>query len=156
MEHYDVPVMTFLFDLELTVDQPYHLGVTPKGNRRIIHVKDGYFRGSLLNGTVIPGGDDWVTVLGDRTIVQDARILLKSYDGALIAMTYRGIRTGNSDVLKQLERNEEVHLDEYYFTTQPVFETSSKKYDWLNKRIFVAQGRRLPGKVNYSIYTVGE
>ncbi|GEL76897.1 DUF3237 domain-containing protein [Tenuibacillus multivorans] len=156
MEHYDAPGLKLLFDMELTVNQPYHTGVTASGNRQIIYVRDGYFRGDLLNGTVIPGGDDWMTVLDDSTVIQDLRILLKTYDGVYILMTNRGVRTGPKDVLRQIERGEEVDKNKYYFAAQPVFETSSRKYDWLNKRIFVSRGRSMPGKINYSIYTVGE
>ncbi|TFB22031.1 DUF3237 domain-containing protein [Filobacillus milosensis] len=156
MEHFEAPGLSFLFNIELTIDQPYHLGVTPIGNRQIIRVNDGYFRGEKLNGTVVPGGDDCTTLLDDGTIMQDVKILLKTYDGEYILMTYQGIRTGSKDVLKRLDNHLVVDVNEYYFVTQPKFETSSKKYDWLNKRIFVSRGKRTPDKYNYSIYTVGD
>ncbi|RST77243.1 DUF3237 domain-containing protein [Siminovitchia acidinfaciens] len=154
MRHLSAPSLSFLCDMELTVEGAHLPGKTPIGNRRIIRVTGGSLRGDRLTAEVVPGGDDWITVREDGTIIQDVRILLKTDDGELIMMSYRGIRTGEPEVLQRLDNNEEVDPDEYYFRTAPIFETASDKYDWLNRRLFVSRGIRLPGKVNYSIYTV--
>ncbi|MGP4082707.1 DUF3237 domain-containing protein [Pseudalkalibacillus sp. R45] len=154
MEHLPPPSLSFLCDMELTVEDAHLPGNTPIGNRRIIRVSGGALRGDQLNADVIPGGDDWITVREDGTIIQDVRILLKTGEGDLIMMTYRGIRTGEPETLLRLDNNEFVDPDDYYFRTSPIFETASPKYDWLNRRIFVSRGIRLPGRVNYSIYTV--
>lgn len=154
MIHLSAPTLSFLCDMELTVADAHLPGNTPHGNRRIIRVTGGKLRGEKLQADVIPGGDDWITVREDGTIIQDVRILLKADDEALILMTYRGIRSGSKEVLNRLDQGEEVHPDAYYFRTTPIFETASEKYDWLNRRIFVSKGIRLPNGVNYSIYTV--
>src|SRR5690625_925954 len=154
MRHLSAPTFTFLCDMELSVEGAHLPGKTPIGTRRIIRVTGGKLRGEKLNADVVPGGDDWITVREDGTIIQDVRILLKTEDDVLILMTYRGVRTGSKDVLKRLDAGEEVDPDEYYFRTAPIFETADEKYDWLNRRIFVSKGIRLPNGVNYSIYTV--
>ncbi|WP_026701958.1 DUF3237 family protein [Salibacterium aidingense] len=153
MEHLAAPTLTFLADMELTVEGAYLPGQTHIGERRIIRVTGGKMCGNV-NADVVPGGDDWITVREDGTIIQDVRILLNTEDNALIMMTYRGIRTGPKDVLQRLDNNEAVDPSEYYFRTAPVFETAALAYEWLNRRLFVSRGIRLPGKVNYSIYTV--
>ncbi|MEK4023252.1 MULTISPECIES: DUF3237 domain-containing protein [Sporosarcina] len=154
MKYFDAPSLSFLCNLELTVEKAHLPGVTPVGNRRIIRVEGGCFSGEQLNGRVIPGGDDWITVREDGTIIQDVRILLETDDKELILLTYRGIRTGSKEVLARLDNNEKVDREEYYFRTNPIFETASKKYDWLNKKIFVSIGERLPTGVRYSVYQV--
>lgn len=154
MRHLPAPSLSHLCDMELTVEGAHLPGKTPNGNRRIIRVTGGSLRGDKLTAEVVPGGDDWITVQEDGTIIQDVRILLRTNDGELIMMEYRGIRTGDLEVLERLDNNEEVDPDEYYFRTAPIFETASSKYNWLNRRLFVSRGVRLPGKVNYSIYTV--
>ncbi|MBD8005186.1 DUF3237 domain-containing protein [Bacillus norwichensis] len=154
MRHLPAPSLSFLCDMELTVEGAHLPGKTPIGNRRVIRVTGGFLKGDRLTAEVIPGGDDWITIREDGTIIQDVRILLKTDDGELIMMSYRGIRTGEPEVLQRLDNNEEVDPGEYYFRTAPIFETASVKYDWLNRRLFVSRGIRLPGKVNYSIYTV--
>jgi hypothetical protein len=154
MRHLDAPVLSFLCDMELTVEGAHFPGKTPIGNRRIIRVIGGKLRGDKLNAEVIPGGDDWITIREDGTIIQDVRILLKTEDGAFILMTYRGVRTGSKEVLECLDAGEKVEPSEYYFRTAPIFETADSNYEWLNRRIFISNGIRLQNGVNYSIYTV--
>lgn len=154
MRHLPPPSLSFLADMELSVEQAHLPGKTPAGTRRIIRVTGGLLKGDRLNAKVIPGGDDWITVQEDGTIIQDVRILLETKEKELILMTYRGIRTGHAEVLKRLDNKEDVNPDDYYFRTAPIFETASEKYDWLNKRLFVSRGIRLPEGVNYSIYVV--
>lgn len=154
MRHLAAPELSFLCDMELTVEGAHLPGITPIGNRRIIRVTGGKLRGEKLKADVVPGGDDWITVREDGTIIQDVRILLKTEDDALILMIYRGVRTGSKEVLQRLDAGEEVEPNEYYFRTAPIFETADPKYDWLNRRIFISNGIRLPNGVSYSIYTV--
>jgi hypothetical protein len=42
----------------------------------------------------------------------------------------------------------------YYFRMGPLFETSAKKYDWLNRVISVGVGNRLADGPIYSVYEV--
>lgn len=154
MKELPQPELKLLGHMELSVAKPYLPGKTPIGNRRIIQVTGGKFEGEHFNAVVLPGGDDWITVREDGTIIQDVRITLETDDKALILMTYRGIRTGDPSVLKRLDNGENVDPEEYYFRTNPIFETASEKYHWLNNRIFVSNGIRLPEGVSYSIYTV--
>ncbi|MDB0580859.1 DUF3237 domain-containing protein [Salinicoccus roseus] len=148
------PKLELLGHMELSVAKPHLPGQTPIGRRRIIQVTGGKFEGEYFNATVLPGGDDWITVREDGTIIQDVRITLETDDNEIILMTYRGIRTGPQEVLDRLDQGENVDPEEYYFRTNPVFETASEKYHWLNNRIFVSNGIRLPEGVSYSIYTV--
>ncbi|MDV2582812.1 DUF3237 domain-containing protein [Alkalibacillus haloalkaliphilus] len=150
------PELVHLFDLEVTVEKPHLVGKSPIGNRRVIRVTGGAFKGERLQGNVVSGGDDWITVRDDGTVIQDVRILLETNDKQLIMMSYRGIRTGERSVIKRLDDGVEVPIDEYYFHTAPIFETASNQYQWLNNRLFVSRGKRMAGKVIYSIYQVGE
>jgi hypothetical protein len=36
----------------------------------------------------------------------------------------------------------------------PVFETSSAKYDWLNRIVAVGVGRRLPNSAAYDVFEI--
>lgn len=152
--NFSAPGLSFLFSMELELEEAQNPGVTPKGQRRIVRVSGGKFQGEKLTGVVLPGGDDWITIHDDGTIIQDVRILLQTDDQALILMTYRGIRTGPSEVLERLNRQEEVNPEDYYFRTSPIFEAANPNYNWLNKRVFIGKGARLPNTVFYSIFTV--
>jgi hypothetical protein len=143
-----------LFRITLQVGAPQLLGRTPAGDRRIVPVVGGSFEGERLSGTVEPGGSDWILMRPDGAAQLDVRLTLKAADGALIGMTYRGVRHGPSAVIERLNRGEAVDPSEYYFRTAPWFETSAEKYDWLNRIVAVATGHRPPEGPVYEVFEV--
>ena len=142
-----------LFVLRLDVRAAQALGKTRGGVRRIFPVPGGSFRGERLSGVVLEGGSDWQRVREDA-VTLDVRLILKTQDGTLIGMNYRGIRHAPPEVLARLERGERVSPSEYYFRTAPSFETASAEYDWLNRIVAVGIGdRRSDGPV-YSVFEI--
>lgn len=144
-----------LFTLTAEVPRIVDMGMTPSGQRRIAHVSGGTFKGERLSGTIhaAPGGD-WILVRPDGATVLDVRVTLETDDAQLIYMTYRGIRHGPADVMARLAKGEAVDSASYYFRTTPVFETAAPKYDWLNRIIAVATGRREKSGPVYEVYEV--
>jgi hypothetical protein len=69
-------------------------------------------------------------------------------------MTYTCLRAGPRSVIEKLDRGELVDPTSYYFRMNPMFETSSQKYDWMNRIIAVGTGDRLPDGPVYSIFEV--
>jgi Protein of unknown function (DUF3237) len=144
----------FLFEITLQVGAPQLLGRTPIGDRRVVPVLGGRFAGERLRGTVEPGGSDWILMRPDGAAQLDVRLTLRTDDGALIGMTYRGVRHGPAAVIERLNRGDAVDPAEYYFRTTPYFETASEKYDWLNRVVAVAAGHRPPEGPVYRVYEV--
>src|SRR5882724_5346116 len=143
-----------LFVMRLDVRPHIVVGPTPGGYRRTGVIIGGRFEGQRLSGEVLDGGSDWQTVRGDGAITLDVRLNLKTDDGALIAMTYRGIRHGPVDVMQRMEKGEVVDAANYYFRVNPLFETSATRYDWINRVVAVGVGhRRAEGPV-YSVFEV--
>lgn len=150
-----LPLRTaFLMQMTAELEESQQLGDTPAGGRRIVYVKRGEFAGPELKGQVLPGGGDWVLVRRDGVSQLDVRITLRTDDGALIFVTYRGISTMTSDVRGRILKGEAVDPSQYYFRTAPFFETAAEKYAWLNRLVAVGVGRRTPTGVVYSIYAV--
>jgi hypothetical protein len=146
---------TPLFDISITVDPPQDLGATPLGMRRIVPVTGGSFKGERLSGIVMPNAAaDWILVRTDGSIQLDVRLTLKTDDGELIYMNYRGIRNSSPEVSQRLTNGELVDPSEYYFRTAPVFETGADKYAWMNNIISVAVGTRVPTEVRYKIFEI--
>jgi hypothetical protein len=145
---------TPLFTVRLKVGTVQILGKTPLGDRRIAPVLGGRFEGAKLNGTVEEGGSDWILIRPDGVTQLDVRLTLKTDDGHLIGMTYRGYRHGPASVMERLNRGETVDASEYYFRTAPFFETASEKYGWLNRVITVATGHRPPEGPVYHVFEV--
>lgn len=143
-----------LFTIALKVAPPQKLGRTPLAERLVAVVTSGHFEGERLRGTVEEGGTDWIQVRADGAFQLDVRLVLKTDDGALIGMTYRGIRHGPAEVLARLGRGEPVDPSEYYFRTAPFFETGDARYDWLNRIVAIATGERRADGPVYTVYEV--
>jgi hypothetical protein len=82
------------------------------------------------------------TVRSDGSVTVDVRLVLKTFDDALIGMTYRGIRHGAPDVIARLENGETVDPGDYYFRVAPLFETAATQYAWLNNVVAIGTGHR--------------
>jgi hypothetical protein len=144
------PLMAFQID----VAAPSVVGMTPGYDRRIGEITGGTFEGERLRGKFRTGGSDWQSLRSDGAISINVRLVMETDDGALIAMRYRGIRHGAKAVIDRLARGEAVNPKEYYFRVTPWFETSSEKYDWLNRVVAVAIGHRLPSGPIYNVFEI--
>lgn len=148
------PGFDFLFGMSLSVEEPEHIGSTQLGDRRVVGVSGGTFAGPRVRGKVLPGGSDWITVRADGVLVQDVRLILQTEDGEDILMTYRGLRHGPEPVMRRVNAGEDPDPSEYYFRTQPIFEAPRGSYEWLNRLMAVAVGRRLESGVTYAVYAI--
>ena len=110
----------FLFRLEAELGARAAIENGPQGSRVIREVTGGRFEGPRLNGTVEAPGGDWVTVRADgKSAKLDVRLTLRTHDGAVILMTYNGVRFPSE-------------TGEAVLRTAPLFETGDSRYAWLN------------------------
>ena len=130
-----------LYKIDLSLESGIEIGKTPLGRRVVYVVKGGTFEGPKLKGKVRPVGGDWVLRLDSATTKLDVRLLLETEDGQLISNTYTGIVRNNPDGTT-------------YWRITPVFETSSKKYAWLNYILAVGGGKFREGGVSYEVYAI--
>ena len=130
-----------LCELTSTLDKPFQIGKTPFGERIIYPVSGGTFEGPKIKGKILANGGDWVLRLSSTTSKLDVRVVLETEDGDLIYTYYEGFIHMNSD-------------GTYYFRTNPVFQTSSTKYSWLNHTIAIGVGKMIKGGVSYRIYAI--
>jgi hypothetical protein len=117
------PLMT----LRLSIAPKQELGGGPHGSRVTFPVTGGSFDGDRLRGKVLPGGGDWVIKRADGVLELDLRITLLVDDGALVHMTFEGIR-------------DEEAPGGPYFRTLPRFETADPRYSFLNRLLAVGTG----------------
>lgn len=147
----------FLFELEAELNPPQVVGPVLTGTRIIFPAKSGFIKSQKLNGNILPGGGDWGLVVDSTTFKLDVRITIETDDGAIIYMTYSGfVHTDAKKFTKILEGKwDELVPTDYYFRTNPFFETSSPKYAWLNHTIAIGVGRfAAPGKVAYRVFAI--
>lgn len=101
----------------------------------IVNVRPGgWVRGPRIRGTIVPPGGDWVTTRPSGVVRLDVRLLIQTDDSAHVYVTYNGVFVTSPEVTAALNRGEVVTDKTVpYFVTAPTFQTSSPKYDWLNK-----------------------
>jgi hypothetical protein len=144
-----------LFTITIKLHPIEEIGNTPAGTRRVFPVAGGDFAGERLRGTILPvAGSDLLLTRADGSSQQDVRMILRTDDGALIVMTYRGVRHAPPEVNARLARGEPVAASEYYLRTAPFFETSSPTYAWLNTIVSVGVGERRPNDVVYQVFEI--
>jgi hypothetical protein len=117
-----------LMALRLATAATQEIGPTSQGTLMIFPVIGGSFDGERLRGTVLAGGGDWVTAHSNGTLTLDLRVTLQTDDGALIHMTFSGVRDDAN----------------HYFRTAPRFETAAPKYAFLNRLLAVGIGEIRP------------
>jgi len=127
-----LPLMT----LRLTTALTQTICAGPRGTRVTFPITGGSFEGERLRGVVLPGGDDWTVKRSDGVMELDLRVTLKTDDGALIHMTFEGIRDDGT-------------AGAPYFRTLSRFETAEPKYAFLNRLLAVGTGEiRADGPVH--------
>jgi hypothetical protein len=113
--------------LRLNTAPTQDIGAGPRGTRVTFPITGGSFEGDRLRGKVLPGDDDWTVKRSDGVIELDLRVTLETDDGALIHMTFEGIRDDGAPGAP-------------YFRTVPRFETAEPKYSFLNRLLGVGTG----------------
>ena len=143
-----------LFIFRIDVKPPSIIGQTPGVDRRVGEISGGIFEGERLRGKFLSGGSDWQQIRSDGTWILNVRVVMQTDDGALIGMTYGGMRHGPKHVIDAITRGEQVNPGDYYFRAWPLFETSSERYGWLNKIVTIAKGHRLPSGPIYQVFEI--
>src|SRR5215470_3838327 len=95
------PPLAHLFTLSAGVGSSDDTGEGSLGRRMRDSVSEGTFAGSRLRGEMLPGSADWRLVRHDITSVIDARVMLRTDDGALIYMSYGGRIVVEPELLAQ-------------------------------------------------------
>ena len=115
----------------------------PKGTRLIAAVAPGgRFEGDRLSGEILVGtSGDLATAVTGGGFVVDARLTLRTDDGAAILMSYRGVG-GYEDT------------GDAWMHIAPVFETGDGRYDWINRVQCLGFGRLEENTVVYEVEIV--
>lgn len=120
-------------------------GKTPRGKRGVGFVRAGSFEGPAMKGEVL-GGADHLLVLADGAAIPDVRLALRTDDGALIQMEYKGVLRASRAVMARFAEPETLDPGQYYFRVAVFFETADERYATLNQAVCVGYG--FPVKIN--------
>jgi hypothetical protein len=144
----------FLGTLDIQAGQSHMLGEHRSGYRRYDVLLGGTLTGPKISGEILPGGSDLLHRHSDLTLHPHVRLVVKTDDDALVLVSYEGIRFTSPEVNERLLSGEHVPFTEYYLRVAPFFETSSERYDWLNRIVTVGVGRREGDHVIYEVFQI--
>ena len=115
-----------VFDANVTIGGLLDFGKSKYGERRIIPITGGTFKGPNIEGEVVPGGADWQLTRPDGDVELYARYTLKTKDGALIQVQNRVLIHMSTDGKPP------------YIRSMIDFEApSDSPHAWLNHAIFL-------------------
>jgi hypothetical protein len=128
--------------LTVTIAQQTLLSGTPRGRRLIGEAATCRWDGERVHASQHgASASDWVRIHHDGSVDVDARILLRTDDGAMIAMTYRG-------------KADRPPAEGGVIFTAPSFETDDERYAWLNDIQAVGKGVRTDSVLVYHLFAL--
>jgi len=129
--------------ITLDVPPPLELAGTPVGTRVPIEMTNIVYEGERLSGCLAgPSAVDYLLVGEGEVGAIDVRFILRTDDGALIHVSYRG-RGDHSQGPGALP-----------LYSAPLFETGDPRYAWLNVVQAVGKGIVVGDVIEYEIYEV--
>ncbi|MGH7075844.1 MAG: DUF3237 domain-containing protein [Stellaceae bacterium] len=149
-----VPGLEFVFAALVKVAPPVEFGETPQGRRRMIPILGGIVEGPSFRGEVLAGGADWQLLRPDGASELVAQYAIRADDGAIIAVTNRGLRHAPPEVMARLNAGEPVDPEAVYFRASPSFSTAATQHAWLNRHLFLCIGGRAPDAVQLDFFRV--
>jgi len=148
------PRLEEVFTVEAAVGKPIVVGQDGTHGRRQLIVIEGGTVSGKLSGSVMPGGVDSQIIRPDGFTELVARYAVKLDDGETVYISNTGIRRVDPSVAGEVAMGKIVDPKYVYFVTIPSFETYDRKYEWLEKSVFICYAMRLPDKVVLRFYEV--
>ena len=142
------------FTYRAEIKPPLEVGQGPFGTRMIFEITGGRAEGDRFRADALSGSADWALIGPDGLARIDVRGQFRTDDGALVYVQYNGLIEMNAAVGTALATGGETDFGEQYFRTTPRFETGDDRYSWMNTRLFLAEGRVVPGAIEYRVYRV--
>jgi hypothetical protein len=143
------------FTFTARVEAPVEVGAGPFGNRSVFAVVGGEVTGDRVSGKVASGGGDWVLIGDDGFGRLDARMTIDTADGAHLYVEFHGLLELNEAAGAAMNGEREIDFGDLYARIAPRIETGDSRYEWVNRSLFVGDGRIVSGPaVEYRVSRV--
>ncbi|MBS0341198.1 MAG: DUF3237 domain-containing protein [Proteobacteria bacterium] len=119
-----VPRTEFVYESVVELAPTLQLGMSPRGERRMVPITGGTFEGPGLRGIVMSGGADRQLVRRDGSVDLDAIYELQTDDGVVISVRNRVLSRRPKDAPAYVYSNIELTAPE-------------GRYGWLNDFVYV-------------------
>ena len=128
-------------------------GFSPYGEKQYWEISEGLLLGPRIKAIVKMPGGDWMHVSPDGFWRPDVRLQLETDDKAIIPLSYTGLVEQSKSFTEAARAGKETQWTDQYMRMVMQFETGVEKYSWLNKSIFIAEGRLINTyEIEYRIY----
>jgi hypothetical protein len=119
---------------------------------------EGSAKGPRIEAAIVAPTADWLRVMPSGSLRVDARMTLRTHDGALIYVSYGGVIRIAADDFQRMAAGAELGSEHMYFVITPCFQTSHPNYLWLNGVQAVGKAVGLKGGgdgfVRYEVFAV--
>lgn len=120
---------------------------------------DGWAKGPKISGTILQPTGDWLRIMPGGSFRVDARMVVKTDDGALIYVTYGGVISVSKENFGRMVSGGTLTSDDMYFVTTPSFQTAHPDYAWLNHvqavgKVAAVKGGGGDGFVTYEVFAI--
>ncbi len=143
-----------IFSYTGTISPPERIGSVAEGRKLNFYVTGGKVEGPKVNGKLLPGGGDWMTLRTDGVGIVDVRATIQTHDNALIYTVYSGMVDMGEDGYENLPKGKvppvvSIHVAPRYYTSHP-------DYQWLNRIqcLGIGQSDMRRSEVSYDIYAI--
>jgi len=127
------------------------VGATPLGHRRVLEILGGTVLGERLSGRILSGGADWILFDANGWGQLDVRMQWRMDEGPVIYASARGVVEFNERVLTAREAGEGTAFEDQYYRTLMRMEAGDPRYEWVNRAVFITEGRISPGETGRGI-----
>ena len=124
----------------------------------IFHSDTGTVDGPRIKGRILAPTADWLRAMPGGTLRVDARMSLRTDDGADIFLQYGGVIAIAPADFARMAAGQTLREDERYFVTAPLFQTGDQRYAWLNRTQAIGKAVALKGGaggfVRYDVFAM--
>eukprot|EP00984_Skeletonema_dohrnii_P010360 scaffold4038_cov109-Skeletonema_dohrnii-CCMP3373.AAC.6 len=135
----------YLYTWEAELEAPIVVPNGPNGTRAVVKIAEGTGKvyGPALNGRVVGPSSDWILIGTDGSIALDVRVLIQTEDEQIIYQKINGRAVRDED-----------NPSNSTIQSGSTYETSSGKYQYLNKKVVTGLGRKTGNKIKIMYYDV--
>jgi Protein of unknown function (DUF3237) len=128
---------------------------SPRGERIYWEMSEATLDGARIKARAEMPGGDWYAAGTDGYGRPDVRLQFVTEDGVVVLLHYTGLVEMNEAFTAAAGNGNPTQFEDSYMRMAMSFDTGAPKYAWLNKHLFIAEGR-LSGKeqLEYRVYRV--
>ena len=153
------PKLVPTFKIEADIEAPMQV----TDGKAILNVPSGKLMdadGGFTIGELVSPSGDWLEIQASGTMNLNIREAFKLEDGHSLLATIAGRSVPNSNVSPKFEIGALVNGYEMYFISSIMMETNSKKYEWVNDKVFIGQMQefvmptKVSGRIKWEVFMV--